>query len=294
MNKLVLAFWLVVTLASAQNVSCLLCGTVQDPSGAVIPGAEIKLTAAGTGFVRTTKTNSEGFFSFPNLIPATFNLNIEAPGFKSYALAAIEINSGEQRSLGLIRMELGASNDTVSVTAEASPISLGSGERANVLTEESLSVLATKGRDFMDAIGLLPGVVDLNETRESPSMRSLTTVHILGSRDNSKNMTVDGVTAMDIGDANAVTIMPSMDAVAELKLLMSNYAAEHGRNSGGTVTVITKGGGKQFHAAAGWYWRHERFSANDFFNNRNGIPRPRYRYNIVSYTTSRLLKNARI
>jgi hypothetical protein len=99
-------------------------------------------------------------------------------------------------------------------------------------------------------------------------------------------MTVDGISNLDTGSNGTMHAMPSMDSIGEVKVLMSNYAAEHGRNSGGTITVITKGGGKQFHGSAGWYHRHESYSANNYFNNRNGIARPPYRYNIFSYTLS--------
>ena len=284
MKRILAALFLAAALASAQNVSCLLSGTLQDSTDAVIPGAEIKLSATSTGFVRTTKTNSEGFFSFPDLTPATFTLSISVPGFKSYSQSGIAISSGEQRSAGVVRLQLGGTTETISVTAEQAPGLSASGERAGVLTATELSEVALKGRDFMGAVSLLPGVVDLNEDRESPNVNSTASVYIMGGRDSHKNMTVDGVTNLDVGSTNAVTTMPSMDSVAELKVLMSNYAAEYGRNSGGTVTVITKGGQRQFHATGGWYHRHEQFCANNYFDNRNGVPRKAYRYNIFSYT----------
>ena len=105
---------------------------------------------------------------------------------------------------------------------------------------------------------------------------------MLGGRSNQKNMTVDGITNLDTGSNNSVHSMPSMDSVGELKVLMSNYGAEYGRNSGGTITVITKGGGKQFRGSAAWYHRHENMTANNWLNNRNGVSRPPYRYNIFS------------
>ena len=286
MKRILVGLLLAGVIASAQNVSGLLSGTLQDPSGAVIPGADVKLTADRTGFVRTTKTNNEGFFSFPDLTPSVFTLGISAPGFKNYAQTGIEITSGAQRSLGVIELLVGAAAETVTVTAEAAQVMTASGERAGVLTDSDLTHLATRGRDFMDAVGLLPGVVDLNFTREAPSSASITSVYILGGRDNSKNMTIDGVTNIDMGSGTAARTLPSMDSVAELKVLMSNYAAEYGRNSGGTITVITKGGGRQFHFTGGWYHRHEEFAANNYFNNLNGLGRTPYRYNIFSYTAS--------
>ncbi|MFB3828256.1 MAG: carboxypeptidase regulatory-like domain-containing protein [Bryobacteraceae bacterium] len=275
-----------VSAAPAQNISCSLSGTVQDSMGAVFPGVEVSLASAQTGFTRTTRTNPEGFFSFPDLTPSTYTLVISAPGFKRHVQEGIEISSGEQRSLRNIALSVGEVSESVTVTAEAAPVQLGSSDRAVGLISEDLENIALRGRDFMDAVGLLPGVVDLSDGREAPNANSIGDLYILGGRSNQKNMTVDGVSNMDTGSNGSLHSMPSMDSIGEVKVLMSNYAAEHGRNSGGAITVITKGGGKQFHGSAGWYHRHESYSANNFFNNRNGVPRPPYRYNIFSYTVS--------
>lgn len=267
----------------AQNISCSLSGTVQDTLGAVFAGADVALSSTHTGFSRTTKTNPEGFFSFPDLTPSTYTLAITAPGFKRYVQSDIAIGSGEQRTLGVLQLTIGELNESVTVTAESAPVQLGSGDRAVGLTGEELDGMALRGRDFMDAVGLLPGVVDLSDGREAPGANSIGDIYILGGRSNQKNMTVDGITNLDTGSNNSVHSMPSMDSVGELKILMSNYGAEHGRNSGGAITVITKGGGRQFRGSAAWYHRHENFTANNYFNNRNRVTRPPYRYNIFSY-----------
>jgi hypothetical protein len=272
--------------AFGQNVSCSLSGVVQDSVKAVIPGAVVTVTGVQTGFVRNTKTNDSGFFAFPDLTAGDYNLSVTAPGFKKYEQQGIKLSSSEQRSLGTIVLTVGDVAESVTVTAEAAPVQLGSSEKAGVLTGEEIESMALRGRDFFDAIGLLAGVVDLSESREAPSPSSIQNIFILGSRSQAKNMTVDGVTNLDTGSNHTVHYMPSMDSVGEVKVLMSNYAPEYGRNSGGTISIVTRGGGQQFHASAGWYYRHESFSANDFFNNQRNQPRPRYRYNIASYTIS--------
>lgn len=268
--------------AWAQNVSGSLSGTVQDALGAVIPGADITVKST-QGFVRTSKTNPAGFFSFPDLTPSTYSLTVSAKGFKKYEQTEIAITSSEQRSAGAIVLQVGEMSDSITVTAEAAPVQLGSSEKAGVITADDIDHMALRGRDFMDAVSLMAGVVDTNTSREAPSPTSIGGIYILGGRANAKNMTIDGVTNLDTGSNGSVHSMPSMDSVGEIKVLMSNYAAEYGRNSGGSVTVITRGGGKQFHGSAGWYYRHESFSANNFFNNRNKLSRPPYRYNIGSY-----------
>src|SRR6202035_814313 len=109
--------------------------------------------------------------------------------------------------------------------------------------------------------------------------------YIMGGRNDSKNMTVDGIVNLDTGSNGSVHGMPSMDSVAEVKVLMSAYSAENGRNPS-SINVITKGGAKQFHGTAAWFFRNEDLNANDYFANSAGRARVRARYNIASYTIS--------
>ena len=126
----------------AQNISSGLSATVLDPAGAVIAGAQIKLTSEDKGFVRTGTTNHNGFFSFPDLMAATFTLEINAPGFKTYRQTGIELNSSEQRSLGEVRLQLGEVSDTVTVSAEVAQVNTATGEKAGVRNAEELTGLA--------------------------------------------------------------------------------------------------------------------------------------------------------
>src|SRR5262249_27526723 len=213
---------------------------------------KVTLISENNGFVRDTTTTNDGFFSFPDLTPATFTLSIDTPGFRRYSQTGIVMGSGEQRSLGRIPLQIGEVSESVTVTAEVASVNLASGERGGALTSDQLEYLALRGRDIFDAIGLLPGVVDTSDGRDAPGPTSIGGIYINGGRNDSKNMTIDGVTNLDTGSNGSVHSMPSMDSVAEVRLLSSNFAAEHGRNAGGAITVITKGGGRQFHGTAGW------------------------------------------
>jgi hypothetical protein len=104
------------------------------------------------------------------------------------------------------------------------------------------------------------------------------------AQDRALNVTLDGVTSQDVGAALGNFFAPSTDAVAEVKVLLANYQAEYGRNSGGTVNVILKSGSRNFHGSAYEYKRNEALNANEFFNNMTGRPRPRYRYDIFGFT----------
>jgi hypothetical protein len=270
-------------LLSAQNTSCGLSGTVLDPGGAAIPGVKVTLTGEGNGFVRTVTTTSAGFFAFPDLTAATFTLSIEAAGFKTYRQTGIAIDSGEERSAGEIRLQLGQVSESVTVTAEAAAVNLVTGERAGLLTGTQLDEIALRGRDIFDSVSLMPGVVDTSDGRDAPTPNSVQNLYILGGRQDQHNVTVDGMTNLDTGSNGAVSAMPSLDAVAEMKVLMSAYSAENGRNPS-SISIITKGGGTSFHGQASYYFRNEDLNANNYFSNEAGQPRQKYRYNIASYS----------
>ena len=150
---------------AAQNTSSALSGTVQDAAGAIIPNVKVTLTGEGNGFVRSVKTNDSGYFSFPDLMAAKYNLAVVAAGFKRYEQKGIALNSGDQRSLGTLTLAVGEVTESVTITAEAAPVQLGSSEKAGVLTGEEIDSMALRGRDFFDAIGLVAGALMLPTSR---------------------------------------------------------------------------------------------------------------------------------
>ena len=141
---------------------------------------------------------------------------------------------------------------------------------------------------------LVPGVIDTGaQGRDVTSPNQLRGFTIQGNSTLTMNFTVDGVTDMDTGSNSTLHYEPNMDAIQELKVLTSNYQAEFGRNSGGTITVVTKNGTQDFHGSGNWSHRHEEFNADSWGNNHtlkniNGLnvatPRPDYRFNIETYS----------
>ncbi|MCC6364759.1 MAG: TonB-dependent receptor plug domain-containing protein [Bryobacterales bacterium] len=162
---------------------------------------------------------------------------------------------------------------------------MASGEKAGLLTSQQINQIAIKGRDFFGLMLTVPGVVDdFSQSREATSYTGMQGIYINGGRGNQKNFTVDGVTAMDTGSNYATHYEPNMDAIAEVKILTSNFQAEFGRNSGGVISVITKSGTQQFHGSAYDFYRHESLNANNFFSNPTGTPKLPYRYRISGYS----------
>jgi len=268
----------------AQNTSGSVAGTVKDSAGAVVPNAKVTITGQQNGFVRTVSTNKEGFFNYPDLTPATFTMKVEATGFKTYSKTGIVVNAADRLTEN-VSLAIGQLNESITVTAEVMNVNLSSGEGSGTLDGNQLDQIALRGRDIFDAVSLMAGVVDTSDGRDAPGPTSIGNIYILGGRNDSKNMTIDGVTNLDTGSNGSVHSMPSMDSVAEVKVLMSAYSAENGRNPS-SINVITKGGGQQFHGQAAWYFRNEDLNANEFFTNKAGRARVPYRYNIASYSIS--------
>ena len=280
-----LAALIVLTGAAfGQSVSSAVNGALVDSTGAAIPGATCSLTDPATGATFTATTSGDGLFTFPTVPAGTYNLAIQSPGFKALQVKNVAVTSREIRSLGKLTMEVGEVRESVSVTAEGAAVQLSSAERSGVLTGSQVNDIALKGRDFFALLQTIPGVVDTNSSRETTSNVAGSGIFINGARDNQKNVSVDGITAMDTHSNGSLSFQPNMDAIAEVKILTSNYQAEYGRNSGGAITAVIKSGTKEFHGSGYDFYRHESLNANSFFNNRTGTQKLPYRYRISGYS----------
>ena len=269
----------------AQNVSSSVKGILTDPADAPIPNAELVLTNAATGTSATTISSAAGLFVFPSVLAGSYRLQVTAAGFKRQELTGIEVLAGEIRDVGAVRLAIGEVKEAVTVLDSPPPIQLASGEKSGLVSGDQLNELALKGRDFFALMSMLPGVVDDGSVaRETASHASFGGISINGGRSDNKNFTVDGIGALDTGSNNTVHYEPNMDSIAEVRVLTSNYQAEYGRSAAGLISVVTKGGGQQFHGSGWFNYRHEEFNANNFFRNRSGLPKPPYRYRIGGYS----------
>lgn len=270
-------------LLSAQNVASSIIGTVVDATGAVIPGASVHLVSQGTGAVRDVQSDRSGVFRFPNLLPGTYNETVTANGFTKATTTNIVLAASETRDLGKIALKVGQSSEEVTVTAAATPIQTSSSEVSHTIGGGQLDALPLRGRDLFGVVHLDAGVLDTAGNRETTLHGALGGISIDGNT-SALNFTVDGQTDMDTGSNGSDKVEPNMDSIQEVKILSSNYQAEYGRDSGGTITVITKSGTTKFHGTGWWTHRHEEFNANDFFHNASGLSRPLYRYNIAGWS----------
>ena len=178
-------------------------------------------------------------------------------------------------------LEIGALADTVTVTSQGATVQTASSERGEVITASQVENIPVRGRNAWDLMQLMPGTVPAAATNESISRN--TRMNVNGGRINTISVVVDGMGMNQIGNFANELLNVSMDAVEEVKVLMSNYQAEYGRTSGAEVQMATKSGKRDFHGLFSYFKRHEEFNANSFFNNRNGLPKGRYRFNTFNY-----------
>ena len=283
--RVLAAFALLATFCQAQNVSSSLTGVLVDSTGAAIVGADCTLTNQATGVALTARTSTDGGFTFPTLLAGRYTFTAKMAGFKTLESKDIVVTSGETRSLGSISMQIGEVRESISVEAAATVVQTSSSEKSGIVTGSQLNDIAVRGRDFFTYLATIPGVVDnFSQRRETSSPDAIRGTFINGGRENQKNFNVDGVTAMDTGSNSTIHFQPNMDAISEVKVMTSNYQAEFGRNGSGVITVITKGGSRDFHGSAYYFYRHEGMNANSFFNNRTGTAKAPYRYRINGYS----------
>lgn len=267
---------------NAQGLTGQISGRVQDPSGNSIPNAKVVLTNNATNQIRETVSDPQGAFTFTEVLPGNFRLDVSFEGFKAFQQKEVTVTATERVTLRGITLELGSVNETVSVDAEAARLQTESAERSGLISTRQTQELPLKGRDYMGLVKILPGVVD-TKNRNAPGWNNLDGVSINGNRNGSINLTLDGISSLDTGSMTGPYLAPSLDAIAEVKVLLTNYQAEYGRSSGGTINTIIKNGTRDFHGGAYYFLRNEALNANEFFRNRDGLPRPEYRFNYPGY-----------
>lgn len=281
--KLWAACLVAVVTGLAQTITGSITGSILDPSGASVAKAEIKLTQVATGNIRTLQSNDQGDFVAGSLQPGVYTLTAEAPGFKGFQQTGIVLSAAETLSLGRLTLALGAATERITVEATGLTVQLTSSERSGVINNSQLENLLTKGRNPMSLIGLMPGVVDRGSLGDPERIDRNFDISVQGNRRNTNTVTIDGMPTNPIGNNFNSGVVLSQDSVQEVKALLTNYPAEYGRSSGATINFITKSGTKDLHGLLSYFKRHEQFNANNFFNNRFGVPRGRYRYNTWNY-----------
>ncbi len=287
-----LALALMLTTAAWAQSAGAISGTVKDPQGSLVPNASVVANDPSHGVTMTVTSSSEGEFIFPLLPPGTYTLTVTLSGFKKAEKSNVVVDVSTKVNVGDVVLEVGNLSETVSVQAEAGQLQLQteSGERSSVVTNRQLRNIALNGRNVVDLMRTIPGVIAGGVTANAASTVTNITggFSINGTRSSQHEYTVDGVTNLNLGNNTGALVSVNPDALEEVKVLTSNYQAEYGRAGGGFIALTTRGGTNELHGGGRYFRRHDSMNADPYFNNlrggsAKGFARPLYRYNFYGW-----------
>ncbi|MBI4472445.1 MAG: carboxypeptidase regulatory-like domain-containing protein, partial [Acidobacteria bacterium] len=233
-------------------------GVVNDPAGAVVPGALVRVTNIATNETSSATADSFGNYFVPNLRPGTYRVEVEASGFKRLVRESVPLQI-DQRARVDVRLELGAMTEVIEVTAAAPVLQTESGSLGQVVDNTKIVNLPLNGRGAFSLIGLIPGVAE--GTTGSTSGAS---TRINGGRNRLNEVQLDGVTAINV-KGGGVGYTPMVDALQEFKILTNSFSAEYGRTGGGVIIATIKSGANAFHGTAFEFLRNDVLNARNFF-----------------------------
>lgn len=243
--------------ANGQSQFATLAGTIRDPSGAVLPGVQIKLTNSDTGEMWNAQTAGEGGYALLLIKPgARYQLDLEKPGFKSYRRTELVMETGGQHRID-IPLELGAQTERIVVEAAAPQLQTETSVVGAVVDNRTIVNMPLINRRAAQ-LARLTGFVVQNGNGSNFTMA--------GGRGDNANWTIDGANAQNVLlGVQTLNFDPPVESLQEFNVSVSNYSAELGRTGGGVVQMTTKSGTNEFHGSAYEYFRNDALDARSFF-----------------------------
>jgi hypothetical protein len=266
-------------VAHAQNGGEI-TGTVTDPTGAVVPNVDVKITSVETGSSRSTKSNGAGIFDFPGLDNGDYNLTAGSTGFEAYRKDGIVLNIAQTLRAD-ITLTVGSSTQMVVVQSNALQVQSETSEVSTLITGQQISQLLTNGRNITSLATMGTGVSgNLPSFNGIAAQTSSATISFNGTNPNHNNWLIDGGEVYDRGSGGKMDVLPAPDVIAEFQVLASNYPPDYGINSGGTIVMQLKSGTKGFHGGLWEFVRNDDLDAGYYFNKQANTPSPELRLNI--------------
>jgi hypothetical protein len=257
----------VFTVHALAQSTATLSGTVTDPSGAVLPNAQVTVHSLATGLDRVLKTDGAGLYVVPSLQPGDYKVQATAPGFSAYTVQKVTLDVDQMVTVNM-KLAVATAGETVQVESTASQIEAETITVGQVIDKATVQELPLNGRHFLDLTVLTPGgvVADTAGSLTAPS-RGLGANSFItaGNREDSVNFQINGINLNDISQ-NQLTFQPSISTTSEFKINNQTFSAEYGRSDGSIVTVATRSGGNKFHGEAFDYFRNEALDARNYFN----------------------------
>jgi len=255
---------LAASLAFAQSDLGAISGFVKDPSGSTVPNAKVTVKNE-SGLERTANTNESGYYIITNIPPGLYSVAVDAPGFKKFTTSGAKLESSSTLSVDAT-LTVGASTETVEVTAQAAALQTESASVQADVTRQQIDSLELNGRNPIFMANLVPGTRGGNLSGLSFNF-SQGPSNINGARTQDSLITYDGAPAVRTRSNGTSLGSADVDSTQEIQIMTANYSAEYGRSSGGQIRIISKTGTQQFHGAAYDYVRNTVFNANTWTRN---------------------------
>ncbi len=269
-----------VWIARGQGGTAAIAGTITDPSGALLRGAEVKLTNLATGTRWSTVSNQAGIYEFVNLPPADYQIDSEAPGFKHFVRQSVTVQVAQNYRID-IEMAVGAVSEVLEVKGETPLLQQQTSSLGQVISGRSVNDMPLNGRNVYNLMNLVPSVVPQGTaggTSVGMFSASLNNYQINGAFAGQSAITLDGQ-PLNTGFWNYASLIPTQDSVEEFKVQSNNLGPEWGRFAGGVMTLVTKSGTNSLHGGLYEYLRNKVLNSNPFFSNAAGISRPPFTQN---------------
>ncbi len=272
--------------AYAQIKSGTITGSVKDPSGAVVTGADVSVTNTGTNVSYATKTNQSGLFTVPYLEEGTYSVAITKGGFETFTETAVHLNPSETARVDAI-LQVGSASAKVEVTASAQQLQTDSSSVSAGVNAQVIAAIPNITENPLYYASLQNGVVPRNETANSQTNNSFgigvagraefSAIGVNGGRAFENDIQLDGLPIMGDG-FNEASIIPNEEGIQEVRVINNNFTADYGHGQS-VMAITTKSGTNQFHGQVNYTIRNEALNANTWGNNEQGIRRPAFKVN---------------
>jgi hypothetical protein len=253
------AWMITARMASAQAGTATITGTVTDSSNQPVPGVSITVSDPATGFERVTTTNSTGNYSLPGLRPASYDVTAELEGFRKHTQFQFKVEVDQVARLN-IRLEVGQLAEAVEVRGTTPLLQTENSTIAAVIDKQKIVDLPLNGRNFVQLALLVPGA-----NTGQPGAGRGGGISIGGTRSEQNSFQLDGMSNTAQWDSG-ISFRPSVEAIEEFKIEVSNYSAEFGRGAGGQINVVTRSGTNAFHGALYEFNRNDALQARNLFD----------------------------
>lgn len=255
----------------AQKITGTISGVVTDPTGAVVANATVTITNVATGLSRTATSSEVGEYTAPDLPNGTYRIMVKAPNFMESVVDKVELHVAST-ALVNVQLKLGSTSEQVTVEANAIQVQTDSAQLGEVVLGQQVKDLPLNGRNFVELTQLQPGVSSARTfDAVGKGLRGGVDFGVNGNSMANNLFLVDGANNNDIGSNRTILVYPSLESIAEFKMLRNAYGPEYGQASGAVVNIVTRSGSNDFHGSVFYFGRNDVLNAYDWFSARQAF-----------------------